>query len=94
MQDLGAFPGAIVTVPPCCHTINDKGDIVGFALDGTTFAQTALIWQDNKPVDLNTLIPAHSGWVLQGAFSINNAGEIVGFGLINGETHAFLATPK
>ncbi len=94
MQDLGAFPGAIVTVPPCCRTINDKGDIVGFALDGTTFAQTALIWQDNKPVDLNTLIPANSGWTLQSASSINNAGEIVGAGLIYGETHAFLARPK
>jgi probable HAF family extracellular repeat protein len=21
-QDLGAFPGAVVTVAPCCHTIN------------------------------------------------------------------------
>lgn len=94
MQDIGAYPGAIVTVPPCCRTINDKGDIVGFALDGTTFAQTALIWQDNKPVDLNTLIPAGSGWYLQAADSINNAGEIVGVGLINGETHAFLASPR
>ena len=72
----------------------DKGDIVGFALDGTTFAQTALIWIDNKPVNLNTFIPANSPWTLQAASSINNAGEIAGVGLIYGETHAFLATPK
>jgi hypothetical protein len=81
-------------VPPCCNTINDKGDIVGFAISGTTFSSTALIWQDKKPVDLNPLIPANSGWFLPAASSINNAGEIVGYGLINGEAHALLATPR
>jgi hypothetical protein len=68
--------------------------MVGFSLDGTTFASRALIWQDKMPVDLNTLIPANSGWVLQAASSIDNAGEIVGSGLINGSVHAFLATPR
>jgi probable HAF family extracellular repeat protein len=94
MQDFGAFPGAIVTVAPCCRTINDRGEMVGFSIDGTTFNSRALIWKDKKPVDLNTLIPKNSPWYLQGAESINDAGEIVGYGLINGETHAFLATPR
>jgi len=94
MQDFGAFPGAIVTVPPCCHTINERGEIVGFSIDGTTFNLRALIWQGKVPVDLNTLIPADSGWYLQFASSINDAGEIVGYGVINGNVHAFLATPK
>jgi hypothetical protein len=31
---------------------------------------------------------------LQAANSINNAGEITGQGLINGNVHAFLATPS
>src|SRR5216117_999246 len=30
MQDLHAFPGALFTVAPCCHTINDRGEVVGF----------------------------------------------------------------
>ena len=94
MQDLHAFPGAIVTSATCCHTINDRGEMVGFSLDGTTFASRALIWQDKMPVDLNTLIPANSGWYLQAASSIDNAGEIVGYGLKNGSVHAFLATPR
>jgi probable HAF family extracellular repeat protein len=93
MQDLGAFPGAIVTVAPCCRTINDRGQIVGFAIDGTTFNSRAILWQDKVPVDLNTLIAASSGWYLQGAASINDAGQIAGFGLINGNAHAFLASP-
>jgi probable HAF family extracellular repeat protein len=93
MQDFGAFPGAIVTVPPCCNTINDKGEMVGFSIDGTTFNSRALIWRDKVPMDLNTFIPKGSPWYLQAAQSINEAGEIVGQGLINGAVHAFLATP-
>jgi probable HAF family extracellular repeat protein len=94
MQDFGAFPGAFLTTAPCCHSINERGEMVGFSIDGTTFGFTALIWKDKMPVDLNTLIPANSGWYLQAASSINDAGEIVGYGLINGNVHAFLATPR
>jgi hypothetical protein len=46
------------------------------------------------PMDLNDFIPAGSPWYLQNASSINDAGEIVGWGTINGEVHAFLATPR
>jgi probable HAF family extracellular repeat protein len=92
MQDLGAFPGAVATVAPCCKTINDAGEVVGFAIDGMGNF-TALVWQNKVPVDLNTLVPAGSPWYLQNACSINDAGEIAGQGLINGEVHAFLATP-
>jgi probable HAF family extracellular repeat protein len=93
MQDLGAFPGAFLTVAPCCHTINDRGEVVGFSIDSTTFNSRALLWEDKVMMDLNTLIPAGSGWYLQSATSINDDGEIVGIGLINGNVHAFLATP-
>jgi probable HAF family extracellular repeat protein len=93
MQDFGAFPGAVITVAPCCRTINDRGEMVGWAINGTTFNSTALVWQGKVPVDLNTLIPKDSGWYLQGALSINDAGEIVGYGLIDGNLHAFRATP-
>lgn len=93
MQDLGTFPGAIVTGIPCCGTLNNKGDAVGLTVDGTTFNMRAFLWHDNTLLDLNTLIPPNSGWALQDADSINDAGEIVGWGTINGETHAFLARP-
>ena len=92
MQDLGAFPGAFVTTATCCKTINDRDDVVGMAIDGTGLR--ALLWQGKVPIDLNTLIPSSSGWYLQMACAINNAGEIVGQGLINGEVHSFLLTPR
>jgi probable HAF family extracellular repeat protein len=94
MQDLGAFPGAVLTVAGCCHTINNRGEVVGFSIDGTTFSSRALIWQGKVPMDLNDFIPAGSPWYLQNASSINDAGEIVGWGTINGEVHAYLATPR
>lgn len=93
MQDLGTFPNAIVTGIVCCGTLNNNGDAVGLTVDGTTFNVRAILWHDNQLWDLNTLIPASSGWSLQSAASINDAGVIAGWGTINGETHAFLATP-
>ena len=41
----------------------------------------------------NTLIPKGSPWYLQQAESINEDGQIVGYGTIGGNIHAFLATP-
>jgi probable HAF family extracellular repeat protein len=45
-------------------------------------------------VDLNDLIARDSGWLLLEATQINNRGEVVGTGSINGENHAFLLTPE
>lgn len=48
----------------------------------------------NNMQDLNGLIPANSGWFLFSANSINNAGQIVGSGALNGQIHGFLLTPE
>jgi probable HAF family extracellular repeat protein len=54
----------------------------------------AYIWTKAKRMrDLNNMIPKNSGWVLVHASSINTAGQIVGYGTINGEGHGFLLTP-
>ncbi|MEB3340612.1 DUF3466 family protein, partial [Okeania sp.] len=63
----------------------------------------AFLWEDtnnnqqsdpNEVVDLNELIPDDSDWTLEVARDINDAGEIVGSGSLNGETHAFLLIPE
>jgi probable HAF family extracellular repeat protein len=93
LRDLGTLhPDDIFTVAPCCNTINDRRQIVGFALDAT-FNLHAFIWQDGVIVDLNTLIPNNSPWYLEAAQSINESGQIAGWGTINGAVHGFLATP-
>src|SRR3712207_9335136 len=43
--------------------------------------------------DLNTVLPVNSGWILTDATGINDRGQIVGHGLFNGQTRAFLLTP-
>ena len=72
MQDFGAYPGAFATVPPCCNTINDRGEMAGFAV--RPFGSITLVWQGKVPVDLNSLIAANpSGLYLLAAESINNS---------------------
>jgi uncharacterized membrane protein len=93
MQDLGRYQGSIVTGPCCARTINNSGVIVGVSID-TSFNETAVIWQGKEWVALNMLIPQNSGWNLECAQGINDAGEIIGFGTINGSTHAYLARPR
>jgi probable HAF family extracellular repeat protein len=90
----GAFPGAIATVPGCCHTINDSGEIVGFAISANGDTR-ALIWQGREPKDLNDFVRAPSPFMqLLGAFSISDAGDFVGIGLIEtGEVRAFSSDP-
>lgn len=92
MRDLGEPAGAFATGIPCCHTINNSGQIVGFSLGAD--GPHAYLWEHDQMVDLNTAIPGNSGWILQFSFSINDRGQIVGQGVNpNGETHGFLLTP-
>ncbi len=92
MQDLGLLPGSIVIAARCCNTINSSDQIALLAADAMGNTRAAL-WQKGKMYDLNDHIPTGSPWFLQACSSINDAGEIVGQGMINGEIHAFLATP-
>jgi hypothetical protein len=62
------------------------------AVDPNTY-NAAVLWQDGQLVNLNDLIPADSGWVLVGAYGINNDGVIVGYGFLDGEQRGFVLTP-
>lgn len=55
--------------------------------------KSAFLVEDGVYHDLNSLIDVDSGWVLQDANAINDHGQIVGRGRIDGETHAYLLTP-
>ena len=67
--------------------------IVGTS-DMATGDTHAFGWDDvaGSPVmtDLNDLLPGGSGWVLLQARDINNAGQIVGWGTLNGTFRAYL----
>jgi probable HAF family extracellular repeat protein len=75
------------------YAINDSGTIVGQA-DVNAYTSDAFIYSGGKMTDLNSLLPAGSGWTLWCATGINNAGQIVGYGLDSqGFEHAFKMAP-
>ena len=77
--------------------INGSGVVVGNAdVRNKTglLVYHAVVYRNLAPVDLNRLIPPRTGWVLSTATSVNDAGEIVGYGELRGVQHAFLLTPR
>jgi probable HAF family extracellular repeat protein len=88
MQDLGTLGGS----SSYAYGINDDGQTVGYSTlsDG---ADHAFLYSNGLLLDLNSLIGAGSGWTLDAAYAVNNAGQIVGTGLLNGIEHAFLLNP-
>jgi len=89
MTDLGTLSGFSSLHP---SAINAGGVVVGEASNDPA-PGVAFIWQNGVITDLNTLIPSGSGWFLQRANGMNDAGQIVGKGTIGGQSHAFLLTP-
>jgi len=71
--------------------INDAGLIAGCVYNDND--ERGAIY-DGSWHDLNDLVAPGSGMVIGCAFGINNAGQITGEGLINGEFHAYLLTPS
>ena len=88
LSDLGTLPGDSQSG---AGGVNSQGEIVGGSSNDTT--QAACLWQHQRPVDLNTRI-SDPAWQLAVANSINNRGQIAGYGFLNGELHAFLLTPN
>jgi probable HAF family extracellular repeat protein len=68
--------------------INDAGEIVGDTKKSPT------MWVNGKAIDLNSLLPANSGWHLRDAADINDNGQIVGIGAYHGQEQAFLLSPR
>ncbi len=99
MTDLGTLPTGGTTR---AHGINDVEQVVGTAFvagvvgvdpDPVHGGRRAFVVENSMMSNLNDLIPPGSGWLLQEARDINNAGQIVGWGLVNGQQRAFLLTP-
>jgi probable HAF family extracellular repeat protein len=83
------------------YGINDLGHVVGRAVqrsaEGVPLGEVATLWRPGgvlgtTEVNLNSLIPPESSWVLQEARAVDRVGRIVGTGTLNGQTRAFLLT--
>ncbi len=93
VTDLGTLPGGAHSI---AFGVNAQGDIVG----GSTAAPNSasdlgfILPHNGKMLDLNTLIPANTGWQLLSAQSINDKGQIAGIGFLNKQVRAYLLTPN
>ena len=91
--DLGVLQGAKGSD---AFGINNVGQVVGSVVySALVYHYHAFVWSPSTGMlDLNNLIPANSGWVLEFAYAINDQGQIVGEGTLNGQQEAFLLTPQ
>jgi probable HAF family extracellular repeat protein len=88
MHDLGALAGGSSEA----YSINNRGEVVGRSAVPSG-GHHAFLFREGRMLDLNDLIPAGAGWVLTEAIDINNDGQIVGNGYLDGAVRAFLLTP-
>jgi probable HAF family extracellular repeat protein len=91
MRDLGALGMDYLGDPA---GINNSTQVVGGSCD-TNGNCRAFFWENNVLADLNDLIAPDSPFYLIYALGINDAGEIVGFGMekSTGDLHGYLARP-
>ncbi len=90
MIDLGTLGGPYSSA----HGINNEGQVVGYLFTSGE-GYSGFLWDsENGMIELSDLLFDDSGWDrLTYAMDINNYGQIVGWGSIDSETHAFLMTP-
>jgi len=96
------YSGGVMTALPVPSTesyagdINDSGQVVGtMRAGGGSSNYHAYVYSGGVATNLNSLIPAGSGFHLISAQGINNAGQIVGYAYDSlGHYHAFLLNPN
>lgn len=85
MKDIGSWGGSQTRA----NGINDKGQIVGYSSTPDEVI-SAFLYDNQVMTNLNDLIDSTLGWNLITANSINEFGDIVGTGTLNGQYRAFL----
>jgi probable HAF family extracellular repeat protein len=88
--DLGTLPGDVQSI---AAGINVHGRVIGtsYAADGTPHA---FVWQNGAMAGLGSLLDVSGvDWVTTSVTAINNAGQIAGSGLYQGQPQTFLMTP-
>lgn len=88
--------GVVTPLAQCdceTHGLNNALQIVGqaYRLPGEPSSPSgrAFLYANGKVYDLNALLPNGSGWVLINATAINDSGQIIGTGQLNGVSHVF-----
>ncbi len=88
MQTLGTLGGSTTQA----LDINNQGIVVGWGYDAS-YKERAIIFADGSTIDLNSYLPENSGWFLKRAVAINERGEILGTGTLDGVKSVFVLSP-
>ena len=84
MVDLGTLGGSNSS----STGINDLGEIVGNSFIAGNTATHGFLDRNGVMLDLNSLLPAASGWTITAANAIDAAGNILGTGIFEGQSYA------
>jgi hypothetical protein len=72
--------------------VNSAGQIVGMVYGGA-LGNTGVIWEGFTAYDLTPLIVSNPGWDIRQADAINDLGQILGVGRLNGVDHIVRLDP-
>jgi probable HAF family extracellular repeat protein len=73
--------------------VDDAGEVVGLSSTANGDFH-AFLYSGGVLADVNDLLPTGSPWLLDVAYDVNAAGQIVGGGYVGSEYHAYLLTPN
>lgn len=90
IRDLGMLPGDTASR---AQAINNAGHVAGWSGMPDQTVSRAFLWVDGLMIDLNRLLLTTDRWMLTEAIAINDAGQITGTGLHEGQPRAFLLKP-
>ncbi len=76
------------------HGINNNDDVVGETWLPSNPLQSGFLYSKGVLIELRSLIDPALGWRIGRAYGINDAGQIVGIGRLNGVQRAYLMTPN
>lgn len=90
-QRITALPVPDPSVDTIAYIDNNTGLIIGVSEDSEEEFRT-LLWVRGQLFILNDLLPPDSGWTNLDPFVVNDRGQFVGRGRLNGLVRAFLIT--
>ncbi len=84
LLDLGTLGGS----QSYAYGVNNEGAAVGYSYIAGNSATHGFLYSSGILLDLNSLLPIASGWTIDQAYAINDAGDILGMGTFNGQSYA------
>jgi len=90
MTDLRTLGGSMSSAAG----VNSSGWVVGSSTTSGNLSTDGFLWMGGSIMDLNSLVPIGSGWTITGAYSINEADDILATAISGGHNYAVELMPS